>query len=75
MIINCMVWGLVVRGHWRRGATLRAGRPGWRRRFMVIIMMMLVWMLIMATIIMTGARGGPAASEDPLPKKKDIRIK
>ena len=49
---------------------MRAGRPGWRRRFMAIIMMMLAWMLIMATIIMTGARGGPAASEDPLPKKK-----
>ena len=64
-----MVWALVVRGHWRRGATLRAGRPGWRRRFMVIIMMMLVLLIIMAAIIVTGAKGGPAESEDPLPKK------
>ena len=70
MIINCMVCALVVRGHWCRGATLRAGRPGWRRRFVGIIMMMLAWMLIMAAITGTGARAGPAASEDPLPKKK-----
>ena len=49
---------------------MRAGRPGWRRRFMVIIMMMLVLRIIMATIIVTGAKGGPAESEDPLPKKR-----
>ncbi len=70
MIINCMVCALVVRGHWCRGATLRAGRPGWRRRFVGIIMMMLVLLIITAAVTGTRAKGGPAESEDPLPKKK-----
>ncbi len=35
-----------------------------------IIMMMLVLMIITAAITGTRAKGGPAESEDPLPKKR-----